>query len=172
MNQHVTAVDNTTIRLERLLPGPIERVWSYLTDSEKRGQWFASGAFELKVGGKAELVFDHDNISDERYPADALKHKGKVVTGTVVRCEPPRLLTFNWGPEPTDSEITFELTHSGDNVLLTITHRNIQTRDLKVNYASGWDTHTAILEDILTGTPRRPFWTAHRELVKSYEQRI
>jgi hypothetical protein len=31
----VTAPD--TVHLERLLPGPIERVWSYLTDSEKRG---------------------------------------------------------------------------------------------------------------------------------------
>ena len=28
---------------ECLLPGPIERVWDYLTDSTKRGKWFAFG---------------------------------------------------------------------------------------------------------------------------------
>ena len=31
-----TLVDGSTIRFQRLLPGPVERVWSYLTDSEKR----------------------------------------------------------------------------------------------------------------------------------------
>jgi uncharacterized protein YndB with AHSA1/START domain len=32
-----------TFRIERLLPGPIERVWSYLTESEKRRRWFGAG---------------------------------------------------------------------------------------------------------------------------------
>lgn len=30
-----------SIRFERLLPGPIERVWAFLTESDKRGQWLA-----------------------------------------------------------------------------------------------------------------------------------
>jgi hypothetical protein len=34
------------VRLVRILPGPIERVWDYLTDSEKRGRWFAGGPME------------------------------------------------------------------------------------------------------------------------------
>lgn len=25
-----------TVRIERVLPGPVERVWAYLTESEKR----------------------------------------------------------------------------------------------------------------------------------------
>ena len=35
-----------TLRIQRLLPGPIERVWSYLVDSELRKLWFAEGEFE------------------------------------------------------------------------------------------------------------------------------
>lgn len=31
-----------TIRLERVLPGPLERVWSFLTESERRGRWLAA----------------------------------------------------------------------------------------------------------------------------------
>ncbi|WP_234274916.1 hypothetical protein [Billgrantia zhangzhouensis] len=31
-----------SIRFERLLPGPIERVWAFLTESDKRGLWLAS----------------------------------------------------------------------------------------------------------------------------------
>src|SRR5205814_4406784 len=47
-----TSPEQATVRLERMLPGPIERVWAYLTDSEKRKTWFASGIFDLRVGGK------------------------------------------------------------------------------------------------------------------------
>ena len=32
MNAPVTLVEPGTVRLERLLPGPVERVWAYLTD--------------------------------------------------------------------------------------------------------------------------------------------
>ena len=44
------------IRIVRTLPGPIERIWEYLTDSEKRARWFASGPMEQRVGGKVRLV--------------------------------------------------------------------------------------------------------------------
>lgn len=44
----LTAPD--TLQIERLLPGPIERVWSYLTESEKRRKWLASGDMPLTRG--------------------------------------------------------------------------------------------------------------------------
>ena len=31
-----------TLKIQRLLPGPIERVWAYLTESELRRQWLAA----------------------------------------------------------------------------------------------------------------------------------
>ncbi len=39
-----------TLTIERLLPGPIERVWAYLTESDLRRQWLAAGEMEMKVG--------------------------------------------------------------------------------------------------------------------------
>ncbi len=33
-----------TLTIQRLLPGPIERVWAYLTESDLRRQWLAAGA--------------------------------------------------------------------------------------------------------------------------------
>jgi uncharacterized protein YndB with AHSA1/START domain len=44
------ATTHDTVRLERLLPGPIERVWRYLTESEARGQSLARGEMDLRVG--------------------------------------------------------------------------------------------------------------------------
>jgi uncharacterized protein YndB with AHSA1/START domain len=32
-----------TLTIQRRLPGPIERVWAYLTDGELRRQWLAAG---------------------------------------------------------------------------------------------------------------------------------
>ncbi|HSJ02430.1 MAG TPA: SRPBCC domain-containing protein, partial [Verrucomicrobium sp.] len=52
-----------TLRIERLLPGPIERVWAYLVEPEKRRRWFADGRLEQKAGGHMELKFRHHELS-------------------------------------------------------------------------------------------------------------
>jgi uncharacterized protein YndB with AHSA1/START domain len=36
-------IEPTTVKIQRLLPGPIERVWAYLTESDLRRQWLAAG---------------------------------------------------------------------------------------------------------------------------------
>ena len=59
MNARVTLVEPGTVRLERLLPGPLERVWAYITESDKRAKWLAAGEFDLRVGGKVRLEFDN-----------------------------------------------------------------------------------------------------------------
>jgi uncharacterized protein YndB with AHSA1/START domain len=38
-----------TLEIKRLLPGPIERVWAYLTESDLRRQWFAAGEMDMKL---------------------------------------------------------------------------------------------------------------------------
>jgi len=52
-----------TIRLERLLDAPIERVWAFLVEPDKRRQWFADGPLEAKAGGTLSFTFDHDTLS-------------------------------------------------------------------------------------------------------------
>ena len=43
MSHYGERIGKTTVRFERLLPGPIERVWEYLTDSDRRATWLAAG---------------------------------------------------------------------------------------------------------------------------------
>jgi hypothetical protein len=52
-----------TIRIERLLPGPIERVWSYLTQSELRRRWLASGDMDLRPGASFTLTWRNDELT-------------------------------------------------------------------------------------------------------------
>ena len=64
MNRPVSVVEPGTVKLERLLPGPIERIWAYLTDSELRRKWLAAGAMEMKVGAPFELTWRNDELSE------------------------------------------------------------------------------------------------------------
>ena len=59
-----TLIEPTTLKIQRLLPGPIERVWAYLTDSELRRKWLAAGEMEMKVGAPFELVWRNDELTD------------------------------------------------------------------------------------------------------------
>jgi len=161
-----TSPEQAAVRLQRMLPGPIERVWAYLTDAEKRTTWLAGGVFDLRVGGKADLHFDHSNITSEAPPEGKGKH---VSAGTITRIEPPRLLSFTFGAAGPQSEVTFELKPEGKGVLLTVTHVRVADRKTKIGVAAGWDAHIRILEDRLNGEPPRPFWSTHARLKKEYE---
>ena len=93
MNDHGTVLDPATIRFQRLLPADIETVWAYLTESDKRGQWLASGDMELRVGGGVTLRFLHNQLSsvDEPTPEPFRAYENGVTTqGVITRCEPPR----------------------------------------------------------------------------------
>src|SRR5262249_43939514 len=150
MSDYGTYPESGTIRMERLLPGPIERVWEFLTDSDKRATWFARGPMELRVGGKAELTFHAGGVgpTGEQAPQRFLKYSGHTLHATVTRVEPPRLLSFTWG-DAGNSEVTFELAPRGDEVLLVLTHRRLGTRKDVLSASGGWHVHLDALADRL-----------------------
>jgi uncharacterized protein YndB with AHSA1/START domain len=164
-----------TLRLERLLPGPIERVWTYLTDSASRGEWLAAGEMELREGGRVDLTFHHADLSAEQTVPEQYKaHAGDSrCNGRILRCEPPRLLSFTWiegQAEP--SQVTFELTPRGDGVLLVLTHSRLPNRGEMVSIASGWHAHLGILADRLAPRAPRPFWSTLLQAEAEYERRL
>lgn len=178
MNDYGVVTEPTSIRFERLLPGPIERVWSYLTDSEKRGLWFSSGPMELRVGGKVEHVFHNSKLTkhDDRPPEKYARHGGEVrMQGQVLACEPPRLLAYTFGStEDGDagSEVRFELTPHGDQVLLVLTHTHLSNYEALIGVAGGWHTHLGILADRLGDQEPQPFWKTYTRMEQEYEARI
>jgi uncharacterized protein YndB with AHSA1/START domain len=169
----MTAPD--AIRLERIVAGPIERVWSYLTEGDKRGTWLASGEMELLVGGRVEHVFRTSDLTRPETPrAKYWTRTGETrMRGFMVGCDPPRLLAYTWaGMATRDSEVSFELSSLGESVLLVLTHRRLATRDDMVGVAGGWHTHLDMLCDRLAGRTPPPFCATYRRLEAEYEQRI
>ena len=118
-------IEPATFKIERLLPGPIERVWAYLTESDLRRQWLAAGEMEMKVGAPFEFVWRNDELTNppgERPPDFGDEHRMK---SRITELDPPRKLAFTWDGT---GGVSFELEPQGDEVLLTVTHRRVTDR--------------------------------------------
>jgi len=158
-------VEPGTIRFERLLPGPVERVWEFLADSEKRGKWLVWGEMEPKVGSEFELRFHHAELSANQAP---IPEKWKAIENghvsqhhRITRFEPPNALAVSWGDG--QSEVTFELTPMGDLTRLVLTHRRLADRAAMIGTAGGWHSHLRMLVDRVAGTEPPAFWAVHME---------
>jgi uncharacterized protein YndB with AHSA1/START domain len=172
MKGYPTVVSPSEIRFERLLLGPIEKVWSYLTDEKKRGEWLASGPMEPRVGGKVSLRFKHSELSPNQAPPPekwaTMDAEGHQSEETVTAFEPPTKLGFTWG----ESEVTFELTPQGDKVLLTLSHRKLPNDEERNGTAGGWHCHLTILIEKLEGRTPPAFWDIFRKIDAEYARGI
>ncbi|WP_044890368.1 SRPBCC family protein [Myxococcus hansupus] len=171
-DSHAQMLSSDTVRIERLLPGPIERVWAYLTEAEKRRLWLAGGVTETKVGGKVALEFRHAELSQDAGDPPS-RHadmtRGHVNEGRVTACEPPHLFAYTWAENHGDpSEVRFELAERGEEVLLTVTHVRLDGRDSRRSVAGGWHTHLDLLVDRLRGQPSLNFWVTYERVHAEY----
>lgn len=153
-----------TIRMERLLDAPVETVWRWLIEPDLRRQWFAGGPIDPRIGGEVELIFDHDDLSDDdvAYPAQYAELKGAIGCERVVEYDPPRRFAITWdgGKEGT---ALFELFEAGDRTRLVLTHSGITGPGPMANFGGGWHSHLAVLEARLAGRGVRDFWALHAE---------
>jgi uncharacterized protein YndB with AHSA1/START domain len=127
------------VRFERLLPGPIERVWEFLVDTTRLPGWFGDARIEPRVGGAVKVMGGH-------------------VRGVVTKWNPPRRLTYTWavfnpGEDESsypESYVSFELEPRGNGVLLILTHLPVLERFEKQN-AMGWHTFLDMLSAVVRG---------------------
>jgi uncharacterized protein YndB with AHSA1/START domain len=175
MSDYGTVIGPGAVRFQRLLPGPIERVWEYITDSEKRATWLAAGPMELKPGARFELHFKHSELSphQEETPEKYRSMEGGATFGAeITACEPPRLLSHTWGEAfGAASEVTYELKPQGSSVLLVLTHRRLD-REGMLEVSGGWHAHLDILQARINGQTPPPFWKTHARLEREYAERF
>jgi uncharacterized protein YndB with AHSA1/START domain len=133
----------TMIRFERRMPGPIERAWEYITSAEHLGKWLMPGTIEPHEGGAVNLGEGH-------------------IRGVVTQWQPPHRLTYTWNvfsagetvssfPE---TYVTFELTADGHEVRLVLTHRPILLKEYEGRTMMGW--HTLLDSLVATAQGREP----------------
>jgi uncharacterized protein YndB with AHSA1/START domain len=158
-----------TLTIHRVLPGPIERVWAYLTDSDLRRQWFAAGEMEMHVDAPFQLVWRNDELTDppgERPPGYSNEHR---MESRITELDPPRKLAFTFGSA---GAVSFALDPQGSQVLLTVIHRRVPDRATLVKVSAGWHKHLDVLVARLSGSEPTPFWDGMGRLQEEYDRRL
>ena len=164
-----TLIEPTTLKIERMLPGPIERVWSYLTDNNLRSQWFASGDMKLEPDAPFEFVWRNDELSTKPGKRPEGMPEVRRMQARVITCDPPHKLAFTWGEK---SDVSITLQNRGSRVLLTLIHNRVADRSMALGVSAGWHSHLDVLAHILNGTEQQPFWDNFTSLKREYDQRI
>jgi uncharacterized protein YndB with AHSA1/START domain len=162
-------IEPATLELRRLLPGPIERVWAYLTESNLRRQWLAAGEMETKIGAAFELVWRNDELTNppgQRPPGFGEEHR---MQNRITECDPPRKLAFTFG---SSGDVSFELEPKGNKVLLTVIHRRLPDRATMLKVGAGWHMHLDVLVARASGHEPEPFWDGWSRLKEEYDRRL
>ncbi len=158
-----------TLKIQRLLPGPIERVWAYLTDSDLRRQWLAAGPMQMEVGAPFELVWRNDELTDPPGQRPTGFSQEQRMQSRITELDPPRKLAFAWEGS---GDVSFELIPQGNEVLLTVIHRRLPDRTTTLMVGAGWHMHLDILAARAKGEAPEPFWDGWSRLRKEYDRRI
>lgn len=137
-NDQLGTIDDLTIRFERRLSAPVERVWRAVTDADEMRAWFPSAVLgERKVGAPLAFPFD-DNVAD-------------TFEGEVTEWEPTSVFAFRWGGD----QLRIQLTPDGDATLLAFT-QTIGHMTEAARTTSGWHFCLASLDAHLGGTAPDP----------------
>ena len=143
-------VNEHTLRIERLLPGPIECVFDYFTDSDLLESWLMPGSVEKKEGGLIEFVsppVPEGLVENVRaYSEDVFS------CGLVSKYEPPNLLVYSWNEHVYDTTSIFkiQLEERDEKVYLVLTHSHLGSEWMAVT-ATGWHVSLHVLHAILNG---------------------
>ena len=162
-------IEPATLRIERLLPGPMERVWAYLTESDLRRQWLAAGNMELALGASFELVWRNNELNNPPTAEATNSQVDHRMLCHITELDPPRRLAFTWQGS---GDVSFELTPSGEQVLLTVIHRRLPDRTMLLKVAAGWHMHLDILVARANADMPAPFWDGWNRLQKDYDTRF
>jgi uncharacterized protein YndB with AHSA1/START domain len=147
-----------TLRFERRLPHPPEKVWRAITDPAELAHWFPQnleGTFA--PGAKLRFVFRGEPpVLDGEVIED--------FTGEVLEIDPPRVLAYTWGGDI----LRWTLTPVTDGCLLTFTD-TLSDLGKAARDGAGWHVCLEGLEARLAGTggPADDRW---REVYEGYQQ--
>jgi uncharacterized protein YndB with AHSA1/START domain len=138
--------DLITMRFERLIPQPIERVWAALTEPEELSAWLYPFEGTLAVGQTVLIPWEEDGG----------------LTSTIMEYAPPHLLAWTWQkPGDPESIVRWELVSESGGTRFVLTHSlPILAANEPSDTLAGWHEHLDTLVDYLAG--RRRTWSSER----------
>jgi uncharacterized protein YndB with AHSA1/START domain len=153
MTDMATIADRSVLTFVRHLPGPIERVWAYLTDPKFLVRWFSDGVVTDCVGGEVRFEIG--------------------VTGHVTAYQPPHLLEYTWNEQRAscgpvaDARVRWELSEEGNGVRLTLSHSRLPENEV-LAHGAGWHTFLERLSACVDGRDPEPVDELYARLKAEY----
>lgn len=148
----MTQIETNSLRIEKTINAPIDKVRDALTNPELLQKWFAPGPMnaevrscDAKVGGQYEIAMTGPNPESGEVGTHTCSGNFTELTDTRVA------MTFNWTeePMPNQTELAFDLetVDGGTNVVLT--HRGFPNEETAQHHTQGWEGRLANLESLL-----------------------
>ena len=145
--QSPKAIADVTLRLERKIAAPPERVFAAWTTAEGLKHWFAPTndhavfvhALDLRIGGGYRI--------EMRHPGGA----SHIVTGAYREITPPRQLVFTWSWENREDAgetlVTVVVEPDGKGSRLVLLHEKFPNAEERDRHNEGW---TGCLDRLLS----------------------
>ena len=161
INELGKIVDDSTVRFERVLPAPIERVWQYLTSSECLPEWLGEGSIDQRFGGKVKLKLDNEGVESDRRVDN--------IEGTVTFIDPLRALAYTWGAAGGDAttNVSMQVSTVGEQTSLVLTHTHLPAEAM-AEVMAGWHALLDILKARLAEVPAPKFNKRFKEVLQTY----
>lgn len=164
-----------TLRFERRLAHPPEKVWRALTENKELTHWFPAAIDGAREPG-ARLRFRFDPaigppVDEEMRSMIAasqieMRDDEKATSGKMRVYDPPRTLEYTWG----DEVLRFELLPQASHTLLVFTH-TFTDRSQAAPVGAGWHVGLEALAHLLDGAPAEPTtMAAFKALTTGYTQ--
>jgi uncharacterized protein YndB with AHSA1/START domain len=153
-----TANGQPTLRFERRLAHPVEKVWMAITDPAELTHWFPQdldGSFA--PGARLRFVFRGEPPTLGGEVIEDFK-------GEVLEIDPPRMVAYSWG----EDILRWTLTPDGDGCLLVFTD-TIGELGKAARDGAGWHVCLDALGARLDGSPPAP-QDGWQELYEGYAQ--
>jgi uncharacterized protein YndB with AHSA1/START domain len=143
-----------TMRFERQLAQPIERVWAALIEPEELKAWFYPFEGTLGAGETVVIPWDDD---------------GGLVS-TIVEFDPPKVFAWTWHkPGEPESIVRWELSSESTGTRFVLTHAlTALSANEPTDTLAGWQEHIDTLVDHLAGNTRAWSNEAWRALKDRY----
>ncbi|HEY3560870.1 MAG TPA: SRPBCC domain-containing protein [Kribbella sp.] len=135
------------IRIERVLPATIGKVYDAWTRPELLAQWYCPNP-------QLDLKVQADVRAGGSYVVEMGPH---VVRGTYLEVDPPARLVFSWqwdGTEDAPTRVEVELSEVPEGTRLQLSHTGFATADDATNHRLGWEPELGRLADLLTRVTR------------------
>ena len=174
MDDYAAYPQPAVLEIYRDLPGPIERVWDYLTRSDLRQKWICAGPVSSDIGGEIVFEFDHSRLSEQAAPEGHADGGTVRMIGLVRVYDKPHHLAFSWpsGEGETSTEVVIRLIETESGVRLHLRHEKLASDGYKSGASAGWHTHLDILSDLVNDRKARDFWEHYMPLEQAYEARV